>query len=151
MCYIGLALPLSAQSQDVWSIPPGGAAGLGAPGSWGGHAVPVVGYDERGLVCVTWGQLKRMTYQFWSAYCDEAYTLLSKDFVEEKGATPDGVNWAQLLADMQSLKTGYSNAQLIKHCYKQRQQQAQEEKWRTSNPGLFVAERDRERLHDRGR
>ncbi|SHN73472.1 glycoside hydrolase domain-containing protein [Bradyrhizobium erythrophlei] len=113
--YIGLALPLSAQTQDVWSVPPGGAAGLGAPGSWGGHAVPVVGYDQRGLLCVTWGQLKRMTYQFWSAYCDEAYALLSRDFIETSNTTPDGVNWTQLQADMQSLKVGYSSAQLIKH------------------------------------
>jgi hypothetical protein len=113
--YIGLALPLSAQTQEVWSVPPGGAVGLGASGSWGGHAVPVVGYDQRGLLCVTWGQLKRMTYQFWSAYCDEAYALLSKDFIEATGKTPDGVDWEQLQADMQSLKTGFSSAQSIKH------------------------------------
>ena len=35
--YIGLALPVSAQRQDVWEVPPGGATGAGRPGSWGGH------------------------------------------------------------------------------------------------------------------
>ncbi|MHC2282131.1 hypothetical protein ACVME8_008774 [Bradyrhizobium diazoefficiens] len=113
--YIGLALPLSAQTQEVWSVPPGGAVGLGAPGSWGGHAVPVVGYDERGLLCVTWGQLKRMTYKFWAAYCDEAYALLSRDFVQHGGTTPSGLDWQQLQADMQRLKAGYVSAQSIKH------------------------------------
>ena len=47
--YIGLALPVSAQQQKVWSVPPGGPTGTGAPGSWGGHAVVVEAYDAHGL------------------------------------------------------------------------------------------------------
>jgi hypothetical protein len=42
-CYIGLQLPISAQGQTVWTVPPQGTSGPGAPGSWGGHAVPVRG------------------------------------------------------------------------------------------------------------
>jgi len=82
-CYIGLALPVSAQRQTVWSVPPGGPVGPGAPGSWGGHAVPVVAYDARGLTVVTWGATKRMTWSFWDAYCDEAYAVLSDDWVSK--------------------------------------------------------------------
>ena len=48
-CYIGMQLPISAQAQvqnhQPWSVPPGGPTGDGKPGSWGGHAVPVVAYD----------------------------------------------------------------------------------------------------------
>lgn len=40
--YIGLALPVSAQTQSVWTVPPGGPNGQGAPGTWGGHAFPIV-------------------------------------------------------------------------------------------------------------
>jgi hypothetical protein len=79
-CYIGLALPISAQNQDVWAVPPGGSAGEGSPGSWGGHAVPIVAYDSRGLTVITWGATKRMTWQFLDTYCDEAYALLSQDW-----------------------------------------------------------------------
>ncbi len=61
-CYIGLAMPVTAQTQRVWSVPPNGAVGPGAPGSWGGHAVPVVAYNARELTVVTWGALKRMTW-----------------------------------------------------------------------------------------
>ncbi len=104
--YIGLALPLSAQRQGVWDVPRGGARGQGAPGSWGGHAVLVVGYDPQGLVCVTWGALKRMTWAFWDAYVDEAYALLSRDFVTTTGTVPDGLSWAQLQADMAGLQRG---------------------------------------------
>jgi len=98
-CYIGLALPATAQTQTVWSVPPGGPSGLGAPGSWGGHAVPVVAYDPNGLTVVTWGALKRMTWGFWSAYCDEAYALLSNDFLTAD-KTPGGIDLAALQQDL---------------------------------------------------
>ena len=110
-CYIGLALPKSAQAQtsnkQIWSVPPGGTGGDGAPGSWGGHAVPVVAYDSRSLTVVTWGALQTMTWGFWAAYCDEAYAILSPDFLKQKGGqpvTPDGFNLAQLQADLADLK-----------------------------------------------
>ena len=103
-CYIGLALPMSAQTQDVWSVPPGGATGAGAPGSWGGHAVPVVAYDVRGLTVVTWGALKRMTWEFWDAYCDEAYAIYSTDFLEPNEKAPNGFDMAALLRDLGLVK-----------------------------------------------
>jgi hypothetical protein len=118
--YVGLLLPVTAQTQTVWSVAPGGVNGPGARGSWGGHAVPVVGYDERGLICVTWGALRRMTYEFWSAYCDEAYALLSTDFIKAAGtstsaSSPGGLSWEELQADMQALKAGYVGAKMIRH------------------------------------
>jgi hypothetical protein len=111
-CYIGLALPLSAQTQTVWTVPPGGAVGQGAPGSWGGHAVPVVAYDQRGLTCITWGELKRMTWQFWNAYCDEAYGLLSPDWVDA-GKAPPGFNWQQLETDMGDIRQAFPAGKAI--------------------------------------
>lgn len=101
-CYIGVALPLSAQDQDVWAVPAGGAKGKGEPGSWGGHAVPVVAYDALGLTVVTWGALKKMTWAFWKAYCDEAYAVLSKDFFNGNVA-PNKFDMAQLEADLKLL------------------------------------------------
>jgi hypothetical protein len=105
-CYIGLQLPLSAQKQAVWTVPAGGPNGQGAPGSWGGHAVPIVAYSARGLTCITWGQYITMTWQFWDAYCDEAYGLLSPDWVEA-GKTPKGFNWQQLVTDMSDLEAAF--------------------------------------------
>jgi hypothetical protein len=40
-----------------------------------------------------------MTWGFWRAYCDEAYALLSQDFLSAN-ATPDGVQLATLEADL---------------------------------------------------
>lgn len=107
-CYIGLQLPVSAQAQvqnhQPWSVPPGGPTGDGKPGSWGGHAVPVVAYDQRGLTVVTWGALQTMTWSFWEAYCDEAYAILSTDYLNNKKQSPAGFNMQQLQTDLADLK-----------------------------------------------
>jgi hypothetical protein len=102
-CYIGVALPSSAQTQQVWAVPPGGPHGRGAPGSWGGHAVPVVAYDAVGLMVVTWGALKRMTWSFWDAYCDEAYVIISEDWLTSADRTPTGFDMAALQQDLQEV------------------------------------------------
>jgi len=98
-CYIGLELPVTAQTQKVWSVPPGGARGQGAPGSWGGHAVPVIGYDSHHITVITWGAIKKMTWSFWDAYCDESYAIISSDFAGTKPA-PNGFDLAALQQDL---------------------------------------------------
>jgi hypothetical protein len=106
-CYIGVALPVSAQRQDVWAVPPGGTHGDGAAGSWGGHAVPVVAYDRQGPTVITWGAPKRMTWGFWEAYCDEAYAVLSEDFLEQGPnggvAAPSGFDLSALEQDLHAV------------------------------------------------
>ena len=100
--YIGLALPLTAQKQDVWDVVPRGGASA-KPGSWGGHCVFVPKYDQNGFTCITWGELKVMTLAFWKKYVDEAHTLLCQDWITAKGA-PSGFDQAQLQADLQAIK-----------------------------------------------
>lgn len=102
--YVGLALPLTAQHQDVWELV--SLSGDGTPASWGGHAVPILGYDRDGLTCVTWGALKRMTWNFFGQYCDEAYALYTADFFTAEHKTPMGFNVAQIAADMILLREG---------------------------------------------
>lgn len=98
---IGLELPASSQSQDIWDVPPGGPVGSGEPGSWGGHSVWIFGYNTAGPRCVTWGALKQMTWAFFNAYCDEAWALQSKDW---RGA--EHFDYAALTVDMQELLQG---------------------------------------------
>jgi hypothetical protein len=107
--YLGIALPVSAQHQTVWAVPPGGASGPGAPGSWGGHAVPVVQYDARGLTVVTWGQLKRMTWTFLDTYCDEAFAVLSNDWISDKTRlSPSHFDLAALQQDLAQIDSGHA-------------------------------------------
>ena len=96
--YIGLALPLTAQTQAEWDWT-GSLAGPARPGSWGGHAVDIVGYAADALTVVTWGALKRMTWSFWDRYVDECYCILSDDFLEA-GKAPNGFDLEALKADL---------------------------------------------------
>jgi len=100
--YIGLALPLTAQTQEVWDVVPKGGA-KAKPGSWGGHCVFVPKYDENGFTCITWGALKTMTLAFWKKYCDESHTLLAQDWLTAKGS-PAGFDQAQLEADLKAIR-----------------------------------------------
>ncbi|MBS2021467.1 MAG: hypothetical protein JST92_03600 [Deltaproteobacteria bacterium] len=102
-CYLGLLLPASAKGQKMWTLTPGGKHGPGAPGSWGGHAVNVVGYDREALTVVSWGALLRMTWTFWDAYCDEAYALVSRDFIGKGTKAPSGLDLKQMINDLGGL------------------------------------------------
>lgn len=99
--YIGLQLPNSAQGQSIWDVVGDGISGDSAPGSWGGHAVFVVKYDANYVYVITWGEIMRMTWAFWKTYVDEAYALLSPDFLKTNGVAASGFDVKTLLADMQ--------------------------------------------------
>jgi hypothetical protein len=96
--YLGLQMPLRAQRQATWDWP-GSLTGPDAPGSWGGHAVDIVRYGERTLTAVTWGRLQELTWSFFDRYCDEAYCLLSNDFLAGDRA-PNGFDLEALKADL---------------------------------------------------
>ncbi|HVC09909.1 MAG TPA: hypothetical protein VNH15_08230 [Elusimicrobiota bacterium] len=104
---LGINLPISAQkqvAQGLWDVPPEGTTGDGAPGSWGGHSVAVAGFDSQGVTIVTWGQFLKMTWAFFQAYCEESWAIVSKDFLNGKGVTPNnGFDWATLTADLKAL------------------------------------------------
>jgi hypothetical protein len=101
--YIGLALPVTAQTQEVWDVAPNGGADA-KEGSWGGHAVFVPKYDANGFTCITWGQQKTMTLAFWKKYCDESHTLLSPDWIAANNVAANGFNLQQLQADLKAIQ-----------------------------------------------
>jgi hypothetical protein len=104
---IGLALPLAWQSKTsagaVWDVDPRGSTrGEWAPGSWGGHDVPLVGYDAAAKTyqLITWGQPQYITEAALRTYCDEAYTYLSPDWIYN-GSAPNLYKLSDLQADLQ--------------------------------------------------
>lgn len=102
--YIGVQLPLSAQTGEWDRKPDGPLTGNDAPGSWGGHAIPVIAYDEETLTCITWGKLKKMSWNWLDAYCDEGFGCLSKDWINSSGRAPPGFDFATLENDMMAIR-----------------------------------------------
>ena len=102
--YIGVQLPLAAQSGEWDLMPDKSLSGNYAPGSWGGHAIPIVDYDQDGATCITWGALKKMSWAWLDAYCDEAYALLSRDWLDQAGHSPANFDFAALQADMLAIR-----------------------------------------------
>jgi len=80
--YVGLLLPLSSKHQEIWEVKPGGLTGDNEPYSLGGHAVAILAYDEEYLTCITLGEEKKMTWDFWESYNDEAYAIITQDFMK---------------------------------------------------------------------
>ena len=106
-CYIGLALPdftvpNGAGDPTVpWIVPPSGPHGNAAPNPNNGHCVPVVAYDPRNAWVVTWGTLKQMSWQFYTTYGDEAFALLSPDWISKRlKRAPPGLDLKTLESDL---------------------------------------------------
>jgi hypothetical protein len=105
--YIGLALPKTIENQtDLWDVVAGqtGPGQPGEPGSEGGHCVIIPKYDPGIWTCITWGAPQKMTDAFVNLYLDEAYALVSKEWLSSvSGKTPSGLDYAALEADLQSV------------------------------------------------
>jgi hypothetical protein len=105
--YAGVALPLTAQTQKEWHVVgnPDDPSSPAAPGSWGGHAIPYGGYTKDKLVVVTWGATLLATLHWDQTYCDEAYVVVTKDWLNAQGKSPAGLDLAQLETDLNALRT----------------------------------------------
>lgn len=108
-CYIGVALPDFAVPAGVdfltipWQVPPQGPVGNAAPDPNNGHCIPAFAYDQHNLYVVTWGAVKSMSWEFYDAYMDEAYAVLSPDWATPEELAPNGLNAQALLSDLQSI------------------------------------------------
>jgi len=109
-CYIGVSLPDFAVAANTnvittpWVVPPQGPVGDAAPNPENGHCIPAVGYDDRNLYVVTWGTLKMMSWEFYQTYMDEAFAVLSNDWISQRlGTAPNGFNLASLQQDLRTV------------------------------------------------
>lgn len=103
--YTGVSLPITAQSQTEWDVVGDGKTGDSEPGSWGGHAVPFVGYDSAGVYLVTWGAVLKATWAFVKTYFDESYAIISPDWLTAQGNDIHGFNLPALTTDLSAIGT----------------------------------------------
>ncbi len=102
LVYIGFNVPgflMASGPPQTWDVSDSGDQSI-----VGGHAVIVAGYDEHGLILVSWGQVFRMSFAFWAKYVDEAYALADSDWIKATGHAPCGLTLTDLEAQMQALK-----------------------------------------------
>lgn len=108
----GIALPEAASDQidagQPWTTPYGTFTQYFPhfrPGSWGGHAVPFTSYAQSGMWnCITWGKKQAMTQGFIQTYCQEAYAVISPDWIDAKGISASHIALADLLSDAKKLQ-----------------------------------------------
>lgn len=101
--YCGLALPLTARNQPIWDLMDPGLTGNAEPGSWGGHCVNLGIHDPLGYVFSTWGEEQYATGPFVNSYCDEAYAIISQDFLDGNGKAPNGFDLDSLTKDLRAV------------------------------------------------
>lgn len=94
---IGVNMPRAWKSSDHWNVGKGSAY---RPGTWGGHSVPVVGYDPDFLYVVTWGEIVRMSWDALATYCDEGYALIDQNWLAGDAETPSGFDLPRLHAEL---------------------------------------------------
>ena len=95
--YTGFQVPDYAMNKPNWTVQNTDDMIVG------GHAVPLFGYGRGGATCVTWGRLQPLSWEFWQQYFDEAYAIVTQDWIKSTGVSPVGIDINGLLADLQSV------------------------------------------------
>lgn len=101
--YMGVNLPLSAQSEKIWS------STHDKPGTWGGHCMITALTAEPGGICsarhleaITWGTRQKITPAWLAKYCDELWAPIPAvpTWFGANDNAPNGLHRAQFLADV---------------------------------------------------
>lgn len=97
--YLGIQCPESAQTQfaagQPWSYVPGSPIE-------GGHCIVLQKIDGNYFI-VSWGALIEMEESFWDAFVDEAWVVVTNDWLNKNGTSPDGLNLQSLLDEFKTL------------------------------------------------
>lgn len=71
--YVGLNMSMSCfaqvQAGNPWTYAPRDSI-------WGNHCVYIIGFDSVGPICITWGRVHHMTWEFWDNMCTECYAII---------------------------------------------------------------------------
>jgi hypothetical protein len=97
---LGVNFPVSGMDQfnagEPWTYVPGSPID-------GGHAYPRVKVSGGGLdvyTDITWAKAQRESLRFNLNYTEEAWAVVSQDWIDANGVDITGLNLTQLLADM---------------------------------------------------
>ena len=93
--YLGIDFPNTAMDQffngQPWDVVPGAY-------SEGGHAINAGYYDVSDGMwkIVTWGAVQPMTQAFFDEYVEEAWVVISQEWLDANGRNPEGIDMTTL-------------------------------------------------------
>jgi hypothetical protein len=87
-----------------WRVDPNNTNVIMEDGNPAGHCVILCAYDEEGPTCVSWGGKYKMTWDFFTTFTDETYSIVSNDWVTITGKTPLGMTVDELEQQMEAIK-----------------------------------------------
>lgn len=103
---LGINFPDSAMTQfdngQPWDVVKGARIE-------GGHAISMVGYDATYAYVITWGQVQKMTWAFFTKYVEEAWTDVSTDWVNSSSGEDPLGEVAYALGQQFEQVTGQAN------------------------------------------
>jgi len=102
LVYVGAALPMTTDGQDVWTVDDGAGPAAEA-GSRGGHAYIIPTYKRDRFGAITWGGDVDQSIDWALDYTDEAYALLATQFWCRGGKSPLGQTATELLSALQAV------------------------------------------------
>lgn len=102
--YIGINFPGSAMTQfndgQPWDVVPGAELE-------GGHAIHGGAYKVGdNWKVVTWGAVQEMTQAFWDKYVEEAWVVVTPEWLNSNGTSPTGLNLYALGEELAALTGG---------------------------------------------
>jgi len=104
--YVGVSLPASAEQEfasgQPWDYQPTSPEA-------GGHCIVLQkrAVGQAGVLeYVTWGAVQRTTRGFQRHYAEEAYAVVTEDWLQANGDSVSGLNLQQLLSDLQFVPQG---------------------------------------------
>lgn len=65
----------------------------------GGHGIPWLGYGKQGQTCITWAKRQQMSPEALQEV-DEAYAVITQDWIDAQGTSPSGLDLSALQADL---------------------------------------------------
>jgi hypothetical protein len=97
----GVNLPKAWEGATTWTAPSRAHRFFGwAPGSWGGHCVPMIGYDAQNVYVVSWGVVVPVTWAAIDMYFTEGYASIDPLWLSVAGVAPSGFDAATLVNDL---------------------------------------------------
>ena len=103
---VTLALPAALEGADVsaWGQPPG-TGDAWVAGSWGEHSVTVGGQRDGWLRVLTWAETVWVHPDLMKLIWLATDAALSREWFDTMGTAPNGLDFAQLAADLASVGT----------------------------------------------